>query len=200
MNVSENKIEANRENAKKSTGPRTAEGKSRSSRNATRHGLTSQRLIVRDDEQDEFFNFHKQLRQRIKPVGATEEEVFRQLLRSAWNLRRIERLEDELFDGSEDPLGDPDLDARMDRLGKYQVRYERSFYRSIRELRRLQTDRVMKIRSPEPVARLITDLVSTSELIKRTQNMIGFQLEKNVYKQQEDAIRDATREDTEKAA
>ena len=37
--ISERKIAANRENAKKSTGPRTARGRSRASRNALRHGL-----------------------------------------------------------------------------------------------------------------------------------------------------------------
>jgi cell division septum initiation protein DivIVA len=37
--TSKDKIVANRQNAKKSTGPRTATGKSRASRNASRHGL-----------------------------------------------------------------------------------------------------------------------------------------------------------------
>jgi hypothetical protein len=37
--ISAKKLRANRSNAKKSTGPRTANGKSRTSRNALRHGL-----------------------------------------------------------------------------------------------------------------------------------------------------------------
>ena len=40
--ISERKLQANRANAKKSTGPRTARGKAYSSRNARKHGLTSQ--------------------------------------------------------------------------------------------------------------------------------------------------------------
>ena len=40
----ERKIRANRANAKRSTGPRTVEGKSRASRNAVRHGLFSAAL------------------------------------------------------------------------------------------------------------------------------------------------------------
>ena len=38
-------IEANRRNAKDSTGPRSKAGKQRSSRNAVRHGLTAETVI-----------------------------------------------------------------------------------------------------------------------------------------------------------
>jgi hypothetical protein len=39
VTVSERKLKANRENAKKSTGPRTSRGKGFSRRNALKHGL-----------------------------------------------------------------------------------------------------------------------------------------------------------------
>jgi hypothetical protein len=51
MAVSEAKLKANRENAKKSTGPRSNPGKFRSSKNAVKHGLTSQ-IHVALSEQD----------------------------------------------------------------------------------------------------------------------------------------------------
>lgn len=41
--ISQKRIEANRRNAQKSTGPRTAEGKAKSAANATTHGLSSLR-------------------------------------------------------------------------------------------------------------------------------------------------------------
>src|SRR5438552_17370775 len=44
--VSSSKVEANRRNARKSTGPRTPTGKKRASRNALRHALYSKWLLV----------------------------------------------------------------------------------------------------------------------------------------------------------
>lgn len=45
--TSERKIEANRRNAKRSTGPKTEVGKAKSSRNARQHGLS--RLAIEND-------------------------------------------------------------------------------------------------------------------------------------------------------
>ena len=42
--VSNNKVRANRENAKKSTGPRTVSGKEKVSGNALSHGLTAENM------------------------------------------------------------------------------------------------------------------------------------------------------------
>ncbi len=47
--VSERKLEANRANARKSTGPRTPEGKARSSQNAYKHGLLARCIIPAND-------------------------------------------------------------------------------------------------------------------------------------------------------
>ena len=47
--VAARKLATNRQNAQKSTGPRTPEGKARSSRNGTSHGLSGE-LILTDDE------------------------------------------------------------------------------------------------------------------------------------------------------
>ena len=44
--TSDKQIEANRRNARKSTGPRTQEGKARVGNNAVKHGLLSQDVLV----------------------------------------------------------------------------------------------------------------------------------------------------------
>ena len=51
------KVEANRRNARKSTGPRTLVGKARSSKNAVRHGLLSRDVLLPDEDPEQFDTF-----------------------------------------------------------------------------------------------------------------------------------------------
>jgi hypothetical protein len=75
--ASSKKLEANRRNALKSTGPRTETGKRRVSRNAEKHGMFSSNLIVRHPEAEEFPADLDALRARVwkhyKPIGFVEE-------------------------------------------------------------------------------------------------------------------------------
>ena len=107
------RLAANAANAQHSTGPRTPEGKARSSQNATRHGLTSTRLIIQDDEREEFEELESSLREEVRPEGALEHDVFTQLIHASWNLRRSRRLEAEQFVNGVDPLTDPDREKQM---------------------------------------------------------------------------------------
>ncbi len=51
--TSPNKVDANRRNAKKSTGPRSAAGKAKSSRNAVKHGLLAGRIVLADHKDED---------------------------------------------------------------------------------------------------------------------------------------------------
>src|SRR5437870_3866487 len=55
------RAERNRQNAQKSTGPKTPEGKARSSKNATKHGLTASYAHLPDEPDDLFLSFLKDL-------------------------------------------------------------------------------------------------------------------------------------------
>ena len=133
-------------------------------------GSTSTRLIVQDDEREEFEELQSSLREEVRPEGALEQDVFTQLLHASWNLRRSRRLEAEQFVNGVDPLTDPAKQAEMDRLARYQARHERSYYRALKELRTLQTncmiritlERQGKLRGQAP------GLVSWGEVSKRT--------------------------------
>ena len=50
--MSEKKLAANRANARKSTGPRTPEGKARASLNAISHGLFCKDLVLPGESQE----------------------------------------------------------------------------------------------------------------------------------------------------
>ena len=75
--VSSRKIEANRRNARKSSGPKTAAGKKRVSKNAIKHGFFSKWLLVQHQDgkesQSEFDDFYAAIRNYFQPVGWLEE-------------------------------------------------------------------------------------------------------------------------------
>ncbi len=123
------------------TGPRTPAGKARSSQNARTHGLSAVHLVVRDDEREEFTQLEERFLVEIQPSTWLEMESFRHLVHAAWNLRRLERLEAELFDSGTDPLSDPDLAPTLDRYARYHQRHQRAYYRALKELKALQTER-----------------------------------------------------------
>jgi hypothetical protein len=58
--LSESRLRANRENAQSSTGPRTKEGKKRSSLNSTRHGILAQVIHLPEEEMAAFTEFTKE--------------------------------------------------------------------------------------------------------------------------------------------
>ena len=67
--ASESQIAANRANAQKSTGPRTAEGKARSSQNAVKHGLTAKEgPVLPGEDPAEFETFVEALFEDIDTV------------------------------------------------------------------------------------------------------------------------------------
>ena len=70
--ISEKQLEANRANAQKSTGPRTAEGKRRSALNAVRHGLTAHVSIMSEPDREAAEAFIQPILEELAPVGPVE--------------------------------------------------------------------------------------------------------------------------------
>jgi hypothetical protein len=68
-----------------------------------------------------------------------------------------------------DLLNNPDLTAQLDRLGRYHTRIERTFYRSLRELKALQTDAALTPTLPAPFLERALPLASRMQIAKRTQ-------------------------------
>jgi len=95
--VSARKIEANRRNSRKSTGPNTAAGKKRVSKNAIRHGFYSKWLLVQhpDGKEDraEYDDLYLGVREHYQPVGWLEEFRVEEIALLSWRRRRPLRWE-----------------------------------------------------------------------------------------------------------
>ena len=64
--------EANRQNAARSTGPRTPDGKARAARNATKHGLLARGVVIFDEKPDAYEELRDTIFYELEPVGVCE--------------------------------------------------------------------------------------------------------------------------------
>ncbi len=86
-------LEANRRNATKSTGPRTRAGKALSSRNALKHGLCAEQVLLPDEDEGEYERLGEQLIDDFSPVGALETTLVQTLAADLWRIGRIRKIE-----------------------------------------------------------------------------------------------------------
>ena len=91
-------INANRQNAEKSTGPKTAEGKEAVSQNAFKHGLFVDKAVVRDESQDDYDRHRQALLAQWEPVGEMESIVAARLVNLTWRLERAQRMQNQSID------------------------------------------------------------------------------------------------------
>jgi hypothetical protein len=95
---SQSQLNANRKNALKSTGPRTAEGKETSSQNATKHGLRTNRSVIKTESQEEFDIFRDNMLADLSPDGAMEEMLCERIVSLSWRLKRAEHFQNAVID------------------------------------------------------------------------------------------------------
>ena len=164
--TSEACVLANRRNARKSTGPKTQEGKAIVAQNAVKHGLLARQAVLKDEDPAEFELHRGRLLQSLAPEGQEQELLAERIVRLWWRLQRAERMQDEALDylieadrgdgwvklrrSDGDPSAGRDLafgravardfaEARsLDRLSMLERRIESSLYRTMDQLRRLK--------------------------------------------------------------
>jgi hypothetical protein len=90
-------IEANRRNARLSTGPVTEEGKKRSRQNALRHGLTAETVIDALEDADDYAAFEIAVTADYDAQSAVARELVLRLASLLWRLRRATVIESGLF-------------------------------------------------------------------------------------------------------
>src|SRR5260221_9694932 len=167
MSTSPAQFAANAANAQHSTGPRTPEGQARSSQNARTHGLTARDLVIAPNELEEFEELRKDYQASVQPQDAIQQSEFELLVGAAWNLRRIRRMEVRAC--SDATLTAEKLEKELDRLVRYKTCIERTLYRSLKELKALQTNVVIQTTLPESVRQNIPPLSNAMQISKRTQ-------------------------------
>src|SRR3954449_2029665 len=91
-------IEANRRNARRSTGPTSDEGKLRSRRNAVRHGLTAETVIGALEDAEDYKAFEAAVIADYDAQSAVERELVLRLASLLWRIRRATIMENGLFE------------------------------------------------------------------------------------------------------
>ena len=86
-------VKANRQNAKKSTGPRTEDGKAHTSQNALKHGLLARDAVLPGEDPALFDRHFQDFEDTIEPQNALEFALVRQIADAEWRLRRLARIE-----------------------------------------------------------------------------------------------------------
>jgi hypothetical protein len=164
--TSARKAEANRQNALKSTGPKTPEGKAAVRHNSLRHGLLSEDIVLPGEDEEALRELAERLSAELQPVGELETILVGRVTSLLWRLRRLERVEAGMFvRGSHGVVGDLDTSTlglafirdgnganAFSKLSRYETTMERGLYKALHELQRLQTNRGAAGSIPPPLA------------------------------------------------
>ncbi len=167
--ISHRKLQANRRNAKKSTGPRTPRGKKRVSQNGLTHGLTSYRCPILPCENEcEYRILADAVARDLQPTGILQREIVDHITQLLWKLRRIPKIEAALIESdahtvqkfhrrkkkNRNILRNLDLrsehliaaqfsshryDRAYERLENYRMRLDRGLQSALRQLHTLRT-------------------------------------------------------------
>jgi hypothetical protein len=132
-------IEANRRNAKHSTGPITQEGKDKSRFNALVHGLRAESAVIPGEDQSKFDLLLAGLKTAWDPQDDMEKQLVEQIALSQWKLARIDRNEGRLYLPE---VGAAEYALAVHRIYLTQVRLERAISQTILDLERYRESRL----------------------------------------------------------
>ena len=134
-------IEANRQNAQRSTGPRTQPGKATVSQNALRHGLCSGFPLMHEETEDDVDQLLAALIEDNQPVGANEEILVYQMAEHFFSQKRASLLLAEELDSAD--YGDKNA-REIALMLRYHTTAGRGFSKALSDLRKLQKERKLQ--------------------------------------------------------
>jgi hypothetical protein len=139
-------ITSNRANARKSTGPRSVEGKSVSRFNALKHGMDAASIVIPGEDPAEYEALAAHYLDEYHPQSPSESFHVDAMLRADWQKRRLQAVEGDLYRSiiaeSSDAtliaalLSDSPAAKLLARVQRQIAAFERTWYRASAELRR----------------------------------------------------------------
>ena len=172
--------QANKENAKHSTGPRTDEGKQRSSQNALKHGLCALDPLIPGEDPEAFQEHFCEIELDLQPATAIESNLVEQIADVSWRLKRLSRIEAALITAFYDATAEQPLNqgnntdqllgkaladdkhlAALNRLGRYEAQLSRRYHRALKEFRDLRKERIRSLNFSGAFGRLTAKLQPT---------------------------------------
>src|SRR6267143_1065713 len=182
----EAQINANRLNAKKSTGPTSPEGKARSALNALKSGIDAWSHIIPGEDPAELETLTEQFLQHYRPADPVQLSLVDTLISTEWIQRRLRRIEAQLWnyqvecldknltrtdflDASfqhNSPLGHAYQDA-LEPFTRIQRRIDstnRMFLRTLKALQDLQASPAERASMPDTTFSEPSSLVATQSL------------------------------------
>jgi hypothetical protein len=143
-------INANRANAQKSTGPRSAEGKSASRFNALKHGIDAASVVIPGEDPADYEALAADYRREFHPRSPSEIFLVDTMLRADWLKRRLELVEADLYRTllAETPgaslaaalLSDSPAAKLLARTQRQIAAFERTWHRANTELLRARAE------------------------------------------------------------
>jgi hypothetical protein len=154
-----NQIEAGKDSSK--PGPKSPEGKKRTSMNALRHGLSGRVVVLPTEDLSLYRQFCEDFVASLNPETPLEGELAQNVADGYWRLKRVRTTEESLFALGHDE-GQGDFDAANEEIhaaytaGKtfrdnskafvnlslYEQRINRGIEKNMKQLRELQAERI----------------------------------------------------------
>ncbi len=127
-------IAANQANSHKSTGPKTPEGKAKSSLNRLSWGFASNITVIPGENPNEFRGLLEDFIREHQPATVTEQVLVEKMAQNHWLSLRAYRLQGEAFLAQKLRCEDSCVPKNLGLLIRYQTSAERAFHKAHNEL------------------------------------------------------------------
>jgi hypothetical protein len=137
MVISEKQQQANRQNAQKSTGPKTPEGREAVRFNALTYGLRTRETILERENAREYSELWDELDAEWQPHTRTDRIYLETMVTSQWLLKRIAESEQQIYTIA-------NVEHRFKMLAyvyKMRAQLERSFRTAVADMKQSQKER-----------------------------------------------------------